>query len=282
MLGYEKKVMTIDEMNAYREAYGEEIGKKEIFTTLVVPFMVCFGVVMILFYYWWLALIGGLLGSVYGYVVIMRNNAQRYYLDEARVQRNRFILNMTDLLMNSNQTVISSLKWNSEKILKGEFKEDVDELIARLMAGNTEQKRLAFDTFAEKYSSDFVFTLFINYLSIISEQGRVDSNQTTNLAEWHNEIMSETNELKKSKETFKKQFKLTTYYNLTVIAILTFAMGFNGYLLYYAHNPIGWVSSALVIGLSAFHFNSFQNRLMDDEVTEIKGWRRKKVRRSEG
>ncbi|WP_144514848.1 hypothetical protein [Bacillus pumilus] len=274
MLGYERKVMSIDEINAYRKAYGEEIGKKELFTTMVVPFFVCFSVVMILFYYWWLALIGGCIGSAYGYIVLIRNNAQREYIQEARVQRNRFILNMTDLLKNKNKSVLEALEWVSEQVLEGEIKSDVDKLTAKLKTATLEKRRQAFDEFAEKYEADFVFSLFINTISVIAELGRIDMEQTNILADWHNEIMAETNELKKSKELFKKQFKMTSIYNLSVIGILTFAMGFNGYLLYYAHNPIGWVSSTIVLAAAAYHFNSFQHRLMDDEVTQIKGWRR--------
>ncbi|MCY7883117.1 MULTISPECIES: hypothetical protein [Bacillus subtilis group] len=277
MLGYQKKVMTIDEMNAYRKAYGDPLAKKEIFTALVVPFVLGFSVVMALFYYWWLAILGGILASTYGYVVLMRNSVQRFYTQHARIQRNRFINNMTELLVNPEETVITALKWCAHKdISDGEFKKDLDTLIARLMKANEAGKKQAFEEMRDKYSNDFVFGLFIDMLITAITHGRNDIEKIKELAAWHNEVMEETSILMESKERAKQHYKITSIYNISVIAILTFAMGFNGFLLYYAHNPIGWASSLLLLGLAAYHFNTFQNRMLDDEVTQMKGWRKSK------
>ncbi|MFA1782399.1 hypothetical protein ACDX77_19180 [Bacillus velezensis] len=277
MLGYEKKIMTIDEINAYKRAYGSELEKKEIFSALVVPFVLGFSIIMSLFYFWWLAIIGGILAAVYGYVVMMRNSVQRSYAQQARIQRNKFINNMTQLLVNPEETVITALKWcANEEISHGEFKEDIDKLIALLMDADESKRKKAFDDIGEKYSNDFVFKLFIDTLTTASLEGRTDIEKIKELAAWHNEVMEETSILMESKIGATKHYKITSVYNLSVIAILTFAMGFNGYLRYYAHNPIGWVCSVVLVGLAAFHFNTFQNRILDDEVTQLKGWRKTK------
>ncbi|MEC0709756.1 hypothetical protein P8881_19720 [Bacillus haynesii] len=277
MLGYEKKVMTIDEINAYRKAYGNPLMKKEIFTVLVVPFVLGFSIVMILFYYWWLALIGGIVSGAYGYVVLMRNSVQREYEQKARVQRNRFINNMTQLLTNPKETVLSSLQWCAKpEVAEGEFKKDLDTLIAILMDANEAETKKAFEDLAEKYKNDFVFSLFIDSLITVSVEGRTDVERIKELSDWHNDVMEQTSILMNSKQNAVRHYKISSFYTLTVIGILTFAMGFDGYLLYYAHNPIGWVSSIILLGMAAFYFNSFQNRLLDDEVTQLKGWRKSK------
>ena len=53
MLFKKKKILSIDELNAYRLAYGKPIEKKELFLSLGVPFVVAFFYIFILFYCIW-------------------------------------------------------------------------------------------------------------------------------------------------------------------------------------------------------------------------------------
>lgn len=276
MLGFGKQqVMTLDELNAYRVAYGNPLMKKEIFTALVVPFMVSFFAVMILTYYWWLALMGGIIGGAYGYFVLMPMSIQRVYQQQALLQRNRFVNNMTQLLTNPGETPITALKWCAQGIVaKGEFKEDLDKLIADLMDADATKVKEAFASMSNKYKSDFVFKLYIDNLVTAMLEGRTDIGKIKELKTWHNDIIEQTNIFVKNKIGYVHQYKITTYYSVVIIGILTFAMGFESYLRYYAHSPIGWISSAIVIGASAYFFHSFQKKLADDEVMEVKIWKK--------
>lgn len=271
-----KKVMSIDELNAYRAAYGNPLMKKEIFTALVVPFVICFFAVYILFYYWWLALIAGFVGVTYGYIVLMRINIQRYYHQQALIQRNRFINNMTQLLTNPNETVVSALKWCAQDIVaSGEFKEDLDKLIVDLMDAGPKEIQKSFKVLADKYEKDLVFSLFIDNLITASLKGRTDINKIKELKSWHNDVLEQTNIFINNKRFFAQQFKQMLIYPVITIVILTFAMGFDGYLMYYAHHPIGWVSSSIMLGVIAYQFHNFQLKLADDEVMEVAVWNMK-------
>ncbi|PKR83054.1 hypothetical protein [Heyndrickxia camelliae] len=270
-----KIVMTIDQINAYRTAYGNPLMKKEIFTALVIPFIVCFFSIFILNYYWWLALIGGILGAIYGYLVLMKISAERIYHQNAIIQRNRFVNNMTQLLINQGETVVSSLEWCAQGIVaKGEFKEDLDRLLFDLMDADTEQVKEAFKKFSTKYKNDFVFCLFIDNLVTAHLEGRSDIEKIKELKSWHNEVLEQRNIFIKNKVGYKGQYKITHIYPLIVVGILTFATGYKGFLKYYAHNPIGWVCSAVFLILAAYFFHSFQKKLADDEVMEMKIWKR--------
>lgn len=276
MLGLGKQtIMTIDQINAYKTAYGDPLLKKDIFIALVVPFMVGFVAVMILFYYWWLAIIGGLIGLAYGYIVLLKHNVQRVYHQQARIQRNRFVNNMTQLLTNPNETVVSALKWCAQDIVaEGEFKRDLDRLIIELMDATPSKVQAAFERMAVKYKRDFVFSLFLDNLITASLEGRTDIKKLKDLKSWHNDVMEQTSIFMNNKVGSVKQYKITVAYTVGIIAILTFAFGFDGYLLYYAHNPIGWVSSIILLTLSVFYFHSFRKKLADDEVMEVKIWKR--------
>lgn len=276
MLGLGKQtIMTIDQMNAYKSAYGDPLLKKDIFIALVVPFMVGFVGVMILFYYWWLAIIGGLVGLAYGYIVLMKDNVQRVYHQQARIQRNRFVNNMTSLLTNPNETVVSALKWCAQDIVAdGEFKRDLDYLIVELMDATPNEVQAAFGRMATKYKRDFVFCLFLDNLITASLEGRTDIKKLKDLKSWHMDVMEQTSIFMNNKQGAIRQYKITVGYTLGIIAILTFALSFDGYLLYYAHNPIGWVSSIILLTLSFVYFHSFRKRLADDEVMEVKIWKK--------
>lgn len=276
MLGFgEKTIMTIDQMNAYRTAYGDPLRSKEIFTALVVPFMVGFVAVMILFYYWWLALIGGLIGLFYGYTVLMKNNIQRVYQQQSRIQRNRFINNMTQLLTNPNETVVSAINWCSQDIVsEGEFKRDLELLVVELMDATPSEVKEAFFKMREKYKQDFVFSLYMENLITASLEGRTDIKKLKDLKSWHNDVMDQTNIFMKNKVGSVRQYNLTIAYTVGIIAVLTFAFGFDGYLLYYAHNPIGWISSTILLVLSGIYYQSFQTKLADDEVMEVTIWKK--------
>jgi hypothetical protein len=276
MLGLGKQtIMTIDQMNAYKSAYGDPLMKKDIFIALVVPFMVGFVGVMILFYYWWLAILGGLVGLAYGYIVLMQHNVQRVYHQRARIQRNRFVNNMTQLLTNPNETVVSALKWCAQDIVaEGEFKRDLDYLIIELMDATPSEVKAAFDRMSVKYRRDFVFRLFLDNLITASLEGRTDIKKLKDLKSWHNDVMEQTSIFMNNKNGAVRQYKITVGYTVGIIGILTFAFGFDGYLLYYAHSIIGWISSIVLLGLSFFYFHSFRKKLADDEVMEVKIWKK--------
>lgn len=78
-----KKILTIDELNAYRIAYGNPIERKELFRSLAVPFAVGFFYIFILFYCWWLALIVGFLAMGYAYTFIIPQQVKRVYESNA-------------------------------------------------------------------------------------------------------------------------------------------------------------------------------------------------------
>lgn len=270
-----KTVLSLDELNAYRVAYGNPLMKKEIFTALVVPFLVCFFSVLILTYYWWLALIAGGVGVYYGYTVLMKIGIERVYQQQAILQRNRFINNMTQILTNPSETVTSAIKWCSQEIVaKGEFKQDLDRLLVDLMDANESQVKEGFGKLAEKYKSDFVFNLYIDNLITATLEGRTDIRKIKELKSWHNDVLEQRNIFIKNKVGFTKNFKVTTLYTLILIAILTFGNGFDSYLKYYAHSPFGWVSSAILLCSLVYFFHSFQKDIADDEVMEVKIWKK--------
>lgn len=241
---------------------------------MFLPFAVVFFFVMILTYYWWLAFAGGLIGAVYGLAVLMRISVKRMYEQQAILQRNRFINNMTQLLTNKDESVMTAITWCAQDfVAKGEFKEDLDRLLIDLMDANDEEVKMAFQKLSDKYKNDLVFQIFVEHLATVKIEGRADIQKMKDIKSWHNDVVHQREIFMKNKKSYSGQLKFTFLFTLIIIGILTFANGFNGYLKVFAHSPIGWVTSAVFLVPLGIVFHWFQTKMADDEVMEMKIWR---------
>jgi len=269
-----RRFLSLDEVNAYRSAYGNPFLKKELFAALIAPFFVAGFYVMILTYYWWLALIGGVIGALYGFFVLIKQSVKRVYDQQAIQQRNRFVNNMPHILSNKDETVFSAIKWCARpEISKGEFKRDLDILLGNLMDATDEDIKMAFEEFSDKYKSDIPFTLFIEHLVTAMLEGNINVKKLKEITSMHNDMLYERNLFVINKSSYLKQLKMFQLYAIAIIGILTFADGFKNYLINYAHNPIGWICSAVFLVVLAFLYHGLQVKMSDDEVMELKVWR---------
>lgn len=110
MIFKKKKILTIDELNAYKIAYGSPLKRKELFFSLMIPFVVAFFYTFILFYNLWLPLITGILAMIYSYAYIIPQQVKRGYENNAFREKNNFVNNMTQILTNNEKTVLQALK----------------------------------------------------------------------------------------------------------------------------------------------------------------------------
>lgn len=74
------RIFDLDELNAYKVAYGkEEVNRQDIYKQVVLPAAVVFLYVFVLYYYWWLAAIASIAGVIYGFRIAMPQNIKREY-----------------------------------------------------------------------------------------------------------------------------------------------------------------------------------------------------------
>lgn len=66
-----KKFVNADEINAIKVAYGKPLERKRLSKVWIVPGLIVGGFSFILLYYWWVSLIIGVLGVLYGLKVLM-------------------------------------------------------------------------------------------------------------------------------------------------------------------------------------------------------------------
>lgn len=264
-----KKKYTLDEVNALRVAYGDPLQKRELFTTLLIPFLVTAIFTFTLFYYWWLALSAGLVAMIYAYRVMLPQNEKRAYEVNAFRERNNFVNNITQMLTNQERTVLDALKTVSERA-KGEFKEDLLLLQASLVDANPKEQQDAFQVLSEKYKSDVIFDLFVEQLATASIEGRFSMETLKDIKSYHNQVKKRQDDFmaKKQKEAYNFKFIMTT--GLVLIMAITFSFGWDQFVNVYARNPVGWGTSTLYLLIVGSFYLSFRNKLVDDNIMEVK------------
>ena len=171
MIFKKKKILTIDELNAYKIAYGSPLKRKELFFSLMIPFVVAFFYTFILFYNLWLPLITGILAMIYSYAYIIPQQVKRGYENNAFREKNNFVNNMTQILTNNEKTVLQALKTVADRA-NGEFKEDLLKLQAKIVDGSNQDIQDSFQWLANKYESDVIFSLYVEQLTTLVIEGR--------------------------------------------------------------------------------------------------------------
>ncbi|MFS0882745.1 hypothetical protein [Metabacillus niabensis] len=264
-----RKTYSLDELNAFRVAYGNPLERKEIFSTLFIAFLIAGIYTFALFYYWWLALIVGGLGVFYAYRFILPDDVKRVYEVNAFRERNNFINNITQILTNPDRTVLEALKIVEERA-NGEFKEDLVVLQASLMNANKEEIQQAFQELGKKYEHDVIFDMYIEQLTTAAIEGRTNVETLKDIKTYHNEIKKRQDSFMNAKKREAYNFKFITVIGFVLIMAISFSFGWEQFVTVYAHSPIGWVTSGIYLILLGGFYNSFRKRLVDDNIMEVK------------
>ncbi|MCJ8223651.1 hypothetical protein P8822_00425 [Bacillus sonorensis] len=265
-----RQKFTLDELNAYKTAYGgKEIKRKELLVSLFKPFAIAFLFTYLLFYYWWVALIAGVISAFYGYKVVMPMSIKREYEAKAFKQKNKFLNNMTQILTNPDRTMLSALETVANRA-EGEFQADLFELLADLQGANADQTKNAFDRFAKKYKEDVIFELFVEQLTTATIEGRTNIDTLKNIKTLHNDLKERMDEFLAKKKEHTINYGIICTIVLGLILAITFSFGWSAYVDTFAHKFVGWIFSGVYLIIMSLFYHSFIKRLGDDAIMEVK------------
>lgn len=264
-----RKILTIDELNAYRIAYGNPIERKELFVSLGVPFLIGSFYVFILFFNCWLAILGGIALMAYTYIVVIPQEEKRIYESNAFTEKNNFVNNMTQILSNNERTVLQALKIVTERS-NGEFKSDLQKLQAKIINGGSEEVQESFQFLSDKYKDDVMFSLYLEQLTTVVIEGRNGIETLKDIKTYHNGVKERLNKFMDAKQKKKRDFKFMCKVGLCLIGTIVMSLGFERYINVYTSNIIGWISSGIYIGLLFKFYHEFMKMMGDDSITEVK------------
>ncbi|WP_144609077.1 hypothetical protein [Bacillus cereus] len=264
-----KKFVNAEEINAFKVAYGKPLNKKDYMRFAAIPGLVTGVFSFLLLYIWWLSLILAFMGALYGLKVLMPKIIKRAYERDSFRERNKFVNNMTSLLSNENQTLLTALK-RAIKRANGELKEDLNILMANIIGADQTQVIHAFKQLSNKYREDITFDQYLEQLETCVLEGRTNLETLKDIKTHHNETKEKKDDYERKKEGHMRDMKSLCIIMVVFILAITFSFGFKTYITAFARHPIGWITGGIYMSILFFFFKSFTAHFFDDSIMEVK------------
>ncbi len=264
-----RRVVQVDELMAYRKAYGKSIGPMDYVKMVLAPGLGLALLATSLYYTPIVSIIFFIIGVIYGFTFLMPNLIRKEYEVESFSQRNKFINNMTQIMTDDNKTVgmaIGTAKVRAE----GEFRDDLIRLEAKLFGADVPGIQDAIDEFGEKYTSDPIFTQYIEQVETAAIEGNTNIDTLKDIKEYHNQMKEKQESYENLKQGHLGDMKTMIFTMVVFILALTFSFGFDTYLRAFAHAWAGRISASIYLGANMFFMKQFGQYLFDDSVTEVK------------
>ncbi|WP_244895510.1 hypothetical protein [Evansella clarkii] len=264
-----KKSMNVDELRAYRVAYGGKLGVKDFMNYVGLPAGL-FGVFsFLLLYNGWVTAVCVIIGAIYGLASLLPKSVKKQYEYEAFNQRNKFLNNITQVLTDDNQTVLMAIRKVTTRST-GEFKEDLKKFHAMLIGADNERIRESVIWFSEKYDDDVIFQQYLEQLETAMIEGKTNIDTLKDIKTYHNDIRKKQDGYERAKNGHLKDMKQLIIITGILIIALAVSFGFETYLSAFARHPVGYISSGLYLLMLTIFFKQFVGYLFDDSVMEIR------------
>ena len=264
-----KKSMNVDELKAYRVAYGGKLGAKDFVNYVGLPAGL-FGVFsFLLLYNGWVSAVCVIIGAIYGLSFLLPKSVKKQYEYEAFTQRNKFLNNITQVLTDDNQTVLMALRKVTTRS-SGQFKEDLKRFHAMLIGADNERMRKSIIWFSDQYDDDVIFLQYLEQLETAMIEGKTNTDTLKDIKTYHNDIRKKQDAYEKQKNNHLKDMKQLIVITAILIIALAVSFGFDTYLNAFARHPVGYISSGLYLVMLALFFKQFVGYLFDDSVMEIR------------
>lgn len=264
-----KKSLTVDELRAYRVAYGGNLGAKDYMTFVGIPAGLFGMFSFLLMYNVWISLACMLVGAVYGIRFLLPRAVQKQYIAEGFAQRNRFLNNITQVLTDNNQTVMMAIQKVTVRST-GEFKEDLKRFHAMLIGSDNDRIRDAVVWFGNRYDDDIIFMQYLEQLETAMLEGKTNIDTLKDIKTYHNDISKKQDLYERAKNGHLTDMKQLVVITTVLIVSLAVSFGFETYLSAFARHLVGYITSGLYLVLLALFFKQFVGYLFDDSVMEVR------------
>ena len=269
------------EINALQKCYGKPLGYKDYRSYVIIPALLMAAFAFALTHFWWISLICGIYGAIYGRKVIMPKSIERFYNMRSMNERNRFINNLTQILTDGNKTTLRAIEMAQSRA-KGELQVDLNILVASLEGSDKNQVSEAFQEINKKYERDVIFCQFMEQVETAIYEGRNDDIETLKqLKTYHNEVMADTELFLQVKNEHYKGLKLIVGLISGMILMVTFSFGFETFHEAFARSWIGWIFGGIFYFILILLMKSFYKIFFDDAVMSVGKYKSKEEKDKE-
>lgn len=256
-------------MNAKEELYGSHLSTARV-ARIILTYEIGVGAFTYVLYspknlLW---IVGWMIASaIYVYRVILPRGINANYSRHAETERNRFLNIVTQGMTSKNANIVNVLE-NASKKAEGEFKLDLEQLLATLLqASSQEVQHQAFLNIEHKYSDDIYFGLFMEQVETVYYESQYHPETFKTFEMSHNTLLSREREFIRRKKARQAQLLMMSVISLAVVAICLYSNGYSQFIKIYATKPTGYAVSTVYLLIMAFIYNGFYKRYYDDNVT---------------
>lgn len=264
-----RNVVNIDELKAYRVAYGGELGTKDYLNFVAAPALLLGLFSFLILFNVWVSLFAIIIGVIYGLTFLLPKSIKKQYEMEGFNQRNKFINNLTQVLTDNSQTVLMGLQKVTDRS-DGEFRDNLEKFHARLIGADNEMIRDAVVWFSDIYEEDIVFLQYIEQLETALIEGRTNIDTLQDIKTYHNQIQQKQIYYENQKNAHLGDMKKLVIITIILVIMLSVSFGFKLYLEAFARHWTGYITAGLYLTIVMNFLRQFSNYLFDDSVTEVR------------
>lgn len=258
-------------LNAREELYGHKLTKSRVLRTILMYELIVFAYAFATYSIknWIFILIWLALAAVYIYTYIIPRQIEFNYEARSEAERNRFINIITQGMTSNTADIIKVLKMATDKA-NGEFKLDMQGLVATIMSANTyKAQHLAFKKVLNKYRNDYYFCRFMEEVETNVHESKYQMATYQAFKDHHNLTMTKEKEFEAKKKLIQQKMILMLVMVLIVACVALYSNGYKVFITVYATTVPGIICSTLFLMYVFTFAHLFFKRKFDTSVTSL-------------
>lgn len=272
-----RKRTTIKELNAMEELYGSRMTPSKVFRIIGSYEIVICGCAYFLYQSLPITFMYAFAGALFVYGAVVKKDIENRYRSRGLFERNKFINFITQSMTTKGAQILPVLTKSINK-LNGEFKDDIQHLVAVLCTNSTdEEKRDAFAELNDKYEQDIYFCLFLDQVQTVYWESTYHVETFREFQNSHNLILMKQKEYKRTKNVYRHWTFMTVLGSMGLIVATAFmtgvlagkGFGLTLFSTVYAHSLIGRICSTMYMFGLSFIMVRFFNCYYDDDIMEL-------------
>lgn len=258
-----------DQLCAYRMAYQKPLKNKELLLYIGIPALLLGGLLYYLTYTFFIALIGWILGFIFGWRFLLPKVIYRSYVILSFNERNRMLNLMTQQMSDQSKTPREILERVTNR-LNGELYQDFMPIVIKIATGmaSFEIKEL-FNQIRVKYYQDIIFVQYMEQLETNFLNGFDNLNALKDMTIYHNQLRTKRDLFLKSKTEYFKDCQLLILIFFVLITAIEFGFGHQRFVTTFSNTLIGKIDSIIYVSLFSIIMYHFTQLFFDDSITEV-------------
>lgn len=260
--------LSIHEINTIQTAYFKKFTALDYIQITIAPALTFAFMTYFLAHYIPATIVAAVVGILFGLFKQLPLQVKKNYYYRSYVERNRFLNNFTQLIINENLPLLDVL----EKIiprLSGELYNDLTILLARITTADSKMASEAFKDLANKYEDDVVFAQYIEQIETVFIEGHRNIETFKELKKQHNLFLEKLQGFQKDKEEYNGTFVSIALLVVIVLAVSIFGLGIPKYLEAFAHTTVGAVCIGLYLLILYVLYSKSIDYIYDDSISKI-------------